>query len=324
MENKRIGSIDALKGIGIVLVILGHTHGLFRNYIFSFHMPLFFFISGFLFNIEKYKSVGVFIKKKFKTLLIPYIFFSFISLIVAFIVTNNESDILQVVKQLLISSRNNININPTLWFLTCLFIIELLFYGVSKTVKNKYLKFIIILILSIVGFFSSKTISLPFSLNLAAYYLMFYLLGSLFKGIKQTKKMLSIYSACLFIGIILFIKPSYFESVNIFFQSNNLLEYLYSLLIAIIGILGCMRLSFILQKSDILGFFGRNSLIIFALHIFILDGIYYLLTSLGLTVNQGYNVYSISVTIVCLFVIKPLITYLNQYFSFFVAADNIS
>ena len=43
--------IDILKGIGIFYVILGHvthTSFLFR-YIYSFHMPLFFFISGMLF-----------------------------------------------------------------------------------------------------------------------------------------------------------------------------------------------------------------------------------------------------------------------------------
>ena len=52
--------IDVLKGIGIFLVVFGHvTHILeLREYIWNFHMPLFFFISGFLFNSSKYLNKG--------------------------------------------------------------------------------------------------------------------------------------------------------------------------------------------------------------------------------------------------------------------------
>lgn len=48
-DNSRSVLIDVLKGIGIILVVLGHiTFGdqLVRKIIFSFHMPLFFFLSG--------------------------------------------------------------------------------------------------------------------------------------------------------------------------------------------------------------------------------------------------------------------------------------
>ena len=43
-ENKRIGWIDIAKGYGILLVILGHLNvGLLGKWIYTFHMPLFFF-----------------------------------------------------------------------------------------------------------------------------------------------------------------------------------------------------------------------------------------------------------------------------------------
>jgi len=47
----RLSFIDAAKGIGILLVVLGHSPGLPLFgvvLIYSFHMPLFFFISGFV------------------------------------------------------------------------------------------------------------------------------------------------------------------------------------------------------------------------------------------------------------------------------------
>lgn len=50
--NNRISYIDILKGFGIFFVVFGHvTHiGELRDYIWNFHMPLFFFVSGFLYK----------------------------------------------------------------------------------------------------------------------------------------------------------------------------------------------------------------------------------------------------------------------------------
>ncbi len=56
---KRESKIDVAKGIGCLLVLLGHSLYInkhLKNWIFSFHMPLFFFISGYLFNFDKYKD----------------------------------------------------------------------------------------------------------------------------------------------------------------------------------------------------------------------------------------------------------------------------
>lgn len=53
-EDKRIDWIDLCKALAIIAVIIGHTvqFGTFiRNFIFSFHMPLFFILSGFTFKI---------------------------------------------------------------------------------------------------------------------------------------------------------------------------------------------------------------------------------------------------------------------------------
>lgn len=55
-NNKRLDYLDVAKGIGILLVILGHCQlgriGRAHSLIYSFHMPLFFFISGVCFLIS--------------------------------------------------------------------------------------------------------------------------------------------------------------------------------------------------------------------------------------------------------------------------------
>lgn len=78
----RIDTIDIIKGIGILLVIFGHvnTEGqLSRFFIYSFHMPLFFFFSGVVAH-----SSGNLMKdliKSFRSLYIPFAIFTSIDIL---------------------------------------------------------------------------------------------------------------------------------------------------------------------------------------------------------------------------------------------------
>lgn len=85
--KKRYIEIDTLKGFAIFLVVFGHSIiffpinikeiypwcGYLYNFIYLFHMPLFFFISGFCFSYHQ--DYSVFMKKKNKRILIPYCLF---------------------------------------------------------------------------------------------------------------------------------------------------------------------------------------------------------------------------------------------------------
>lgn len=54
-ESNRIEEVDISKGIGMVLVITGHlcVSSSLRNFIYSFHMPLFFILSGIVYNVAR-------------------------------------------------------------------------------------------------------------------------------------------------------------------------------------------------------------------------------------------------------------------------------
>ncbi|MDR1896636.1 MAG: acyltransferase family protein [Prevotellaceae bacterium] len=72
MNKKRENIFDIMKGVGIILMIIGHgpIPLLLRNFIFSFHMPLFFIISGFFFKPRLYYTFF----NDFKRLILPYLF----------------------------------------------------------------------------------------------------------------------------------------------------------------------------------------------------------------------------------------------------------
>ena len=52
-------TIDALKGLGILLMIIGHSNLPFnlRGLIFVFHMPLFFIVSGYLYKVRGFSVI---------------------------------------------------------------------------------------------------------------------------------------------------------------------------------------------------------------------------------------------------------------------------
>ncbi len=81
MKSSRIDWVDIYKGILIFLMVLGHSCNIFLlPWIYGFHMAGFFFISGYTTNYDKYDFV-TYIKKKTKSLLVPFIginVFSFI------------------------------------------------------------------------------------------------------------------------------------------------------------------------------------------------------------------------------------------------------
>lgn len=80
LKQDRLSWIDILKGIGIILVVIGHIYAndTTFNWIYSFHMPLFFFAAGWLY---KKRDIWKYIKSKIITVVIPYFAFSYSVLI---------------------------------------------------------------------------------------------------------------------------------------------------------------------------------------------------------------------------------------------------
>lgn len=83
-KTGRLPVIDVAKGIGMLLVIYAHvnyTPGQLA-YIYSFHMPLFFLLSGMMFDREKYGTFTAFMKRKVQTMVCPYLLFYLLSWII--------------------------------------------------------------------------------------------------------------------------------------------------------------------------------------------------------------------------------------------------
>ena len=164
-NKKRLDWIDYLKGLAILTVVFLHsfngydtnntTTGIILKYITSFHMALFFSISGYLYN-KKIKNYKVQIIKKTKTLVLPYIvygvFVGFILENVRVIIRGHEFDIFLTISKLLTLKISYL----ASWFLIVLFetyLLEYLINYISEKLKiNEVYIAIIHLVLLIVAF----------------------------------------------------------------------------------------------------------------------------------------------------------------------------
>lgn len=135
VSKKRIEWIDTAKGLGILMVMLGHNY-LDWKYVFwcySFHMALFFFLSGCTFRDQE--SIGVFLKKRVWGLLIPYVFFA--ALIALYnwesaVTHGNSFDLSSAALSYLVQIRYT-----HLWFLPCLFLAEIGTWAIHKYLSKK-------------------------------------------------------------------------------------------------------------------------------------------------------------------------------------------
>ena len=134
--KEKINYIDYSKGIAILFVIFGHVYSgnnIATTWIYSFHIPLFFIISGFLLKLNKNKDTKSMILKKFKSLMVPYILFSIINIVGFYLIKDLSYE---VFKGNIFNTITLFGIGA-LWFLPALFISETLFLFEKNNIGNK-------------------------------------------------------------------------------------------------------------------------------------------------------------------------------------------
>ena len=178
---KRIGWIDISKCLGIFLVVLCHC-GLrtsFTQWVYSFHMPFFFFVSGMVY-VQRGKFTE-YLYRRFRQIMIPYILFS---LILCFGGQSYKDWV-----NILIANRNSLNecasFTP-LWFLPCLFVSSILMDVYSRLLVrcNGLVKGVMAALVVLGGFVISRTGAspLPWSLDIALVGFGFMWAGNLFRN----------------------------------------------------------------------------------------------------------------------------------------------
>jgi len=183
MQN-RVYWVDQVKGFAILLVVYGHNFPFSEQYIYTFHMPLFFMVSGFFF--PKSKSADVLLKRS-KTLMIPYFFWaSFLFLFWLFIGRGfgKSADLeLSVFNNFLgiFYSQGGaayMDWGIPMWFLPCMLVTFALYFLLTKYLSGavKYVLVLVLLMLGL-GYPHLTNFHLPWSIHVAFVALFFMMIG---------------------------------------------------------------------------------------------------------------------------------------------------
>lgn len=165
----RVEYVDLYRGIGIILMILGHLHisDDFSKYIHAFHMPMFFFISGFFWKGAR-DSFFVFLSRKTKSLLVPYVTYWLVNMMVRTILTS-KAITLDNIFHFLIEPTEGMSIASALWFLVALFVCETLYWLSNRFIKTDIGVAVVVSALALFGNYATRIlpIRLPFAIDAA-------------------------------------------------------------------------------------------------------------------------------------------------------------
>ena len=318
--TKRLDWIDQARGLSIFLVVYGHNFPINEPYIYSFHVPLFFLISG-MFHP---KSINLaLIKKRAKMILLPYFFWSF-SLYFFWLIIGRKfgnSSVLDLspIDNLIgvfyaQGGQSYMDWGIPLWFLPCIFLV-FVFYGLLQKITQKTIRIILSIVLFVIGFSWIKItkIHLPWSIDVAFVALLFYSIGNL---LKKWISNISNKNAILFM-IFLFVVhviSFYYNPLKIDMYRSI---YGNELLFLVSGITGSIAYILFFKLVPIFKFFsylGKHTIILLATHIRILTLIklvFYL--TLGMTVFEFNEWQKVGLSTIQIILIIPIIWLVNKY-----------
>ena len=264
----RIAYLDIAKFIGIFSIYLGHYHvyaGFAYPFVFTFHVALFFFLSGCSERLSKPLSPGKYIIRNIRTLLVPYCLFAVMSIAFNAIrfdtYTKLVPDLLLVAKG---CAREQFYAG-SLWFFTCLFVVRLLFYFLKRWVKCLWGVVLICAGLCVTARCLLQS-RLPFNIDSAFQYILAYAFGYLcfpvvqkwFSWDRDIKR-----ASCLMAAAI-----TSLCAVMVFFGKDFLmarlegtrLEYIYVIARTGILILWVLVISRCVEQSPLMEKLGRDTL----------------------------------------------------------------
>ena len=326
--KKRIVWIDYCRALTVSLIVLEHVQYIHHVYeaISACAMPTFIFLSGCTFERSAKAPFLELLRKKFRTLIIPYIGFSAILFAFWFLALRNfgityrsEATVADVLLQILCGTNSTFFVTP-LWSLTCLFVVEILFWCLFR-IRNKYLMATIIALLFIPGLLCrthSGILPVPhifWNFDQACYLLLFFAIGfvsskknlveKIFCSVKHNLLIILVSITAYTIALIVREKTT----LPLIFLSMHTMA-------AFSGLITNVAICRSIRKNAVLSFIGQNTMTIFALHIMvqgILRGSIFRVSPAALEWIKSSLWGSIVLMVVSIAALVPVILFINRF-----------
>ena len=193
MADARLHWVDHAKAIGIVLVVVGHTSmlpGEAREFIYRFHMPLFFFLAGVLTKPERLaEGFRPWLGRQARALVIPYLGFFAVSWLWWLLIRNIGEKARETaglawwapLKGLVWGTGESLFVNPPLWFFPALFMTSVAFWGLWRATRGTRAGLVAVGVVALLGLNlwwpRSMSSALPWNVDLVPWLLILMTLG---------------------------------------------------------------------------------------------------------------------------------------------------
>lgn len=340
-EKQRLDYIDTIKGIGIILVVIGH-YLLYADrlveWIYSFHMPLFFMITGYLSEYKKDKcdDIKLLVVNKAKSLMYPYVTFSLINIIwyiVFFIILPIDVQPSDTFKVILLRTLSTMGYNA-LWFLPTLFTASILFNIINKTRFSHLIHIIIMILGCAVSVFVVQPILYSTEIWCVLHYIIFRtmiatsfiyigsLVCKLLTRLNGITEWICIGVSVLVMITTLIVNVTQRNSYSIAWANvgNPFIFYISAISTSLSILLIFKKINL---KKGLLNFYGKNSLIIMAIHMgFPIDIARLIVRTIQCPFSDRIN--SIIFIVIEFIIMTVCILLINKYFKFILRLPNKS
>lgn len=282
MLGSRLKYLDIAKGILIILVVLGHSDFQNKPYVYWFHMPAFFFISGMLHKQPTNKEVKSFLIRKTRNLLWSYLAFGLLVVCVISVFDsithslNYIHTLLILVVRLLFGGTLLFSAMSPFWFVPTL-LLTIVSFTVLKAIVKKEL---VVQVITIGSFFVGAFIGgkihfhVPWHADVVPVSLFYYGIGFYSNNIVRSVYTSPYKTVITFITIAICLSLLFAGVRNVFFFRLDMKysvysNYILSIIIPLIFSLGVIVLSMVIEKTvlcNALAYTGFNSLVIMYLH----------------------------------------------------------
>lgn len=277
VDEKRFVWIDIAKGVAILLVIAGHLYpfgSLVRNIIYSFHMPIFFILTGYTIKVNgDEKQLLSRTLRDLKKIIVPYLLTTSIIKVLEMMYFNGQDPVTtmsNILPRLWFASGVSYQGYAALgmlWFLPTLFWSKLLFRLVNYKFPKKEDNLVIFLFLTILGLVISHHRWLPQNFDIVLVSTLFVCFGYL---LKESKWLFNKYYMLTLVISFSFWCFVWQKGTFIELATRSYPQFALSFLGAIAGSISVFYLSKTMGEIQILKtvgtFLGRNSLIILLVH----------------------------------------------------------
>jgi fucose 4-O-acetylase-like acetyltransferase len=261
MEKMRNATFDMLKGIGILLVIIGHTFMKeIGPYIQAFHMPLFFMVAGYFFKYKAPKNLFI---RDFRRLIVPYLFVVIITTLLAFAKDFKATDEIDLHLGTLYEC------GTPAWFLLALFGAKQIFNLLFQFCKRSYLLYAFLL--SSIPCFIAHFIEIDSTLAIGSSIcgVFFYAVGYYVNANQILTKSEPYKAYLIVIAILLWINTSIFGAVDMHYCIFKL--WIIDFLGACAGVYLCYALCNYIENrtvraKNLLKTIGYYSFVIYSFH----------------------------------------------------------